>query len=261
MILEALETLATPCPAYLRRLGYRAELVAIGARYRRCRAAWAEHLARSRRAIERTIERTSQRRTAIVLGSGRLLDVPLAQLAAAFARVVLVDAVHPLPARLRARRFANVELRSADVGGVLQDLTNRRPDEPLPPPQPFAALHEPDVDLVVSLNLLSQLGVLPEEWLERHGTPGDTAHRFAARLTQAHLDDLARCRAAVCLITDIERLWLSSDGKVVDRDGSIYGVAPPDATEEWLWRIAPAPESDPVLSEERRVIVAEDPGK
>jgi len=261
MLLEALESLATPCPAYLRRLGYRTELVAIGARYRRCRAAWADHLARSHAVIERAIEHTAKRRTAIILGSGRLLDVPLARLAAAFAHVVLIDAVHPLPARLQARRFANVELRAADIGGVLRALSELRRGDPLPRPQPFTDLHAPDVDLVVSLNLLSQLGVLPEEWLDRHGWPADTGHGFAAALTQAHLDDLARCRAHVCLVADVERLWVAADGKVIERDSSIYGVPPPPALEEWIWRIAPAPESDPVVSEERRVIAAADPGK
>src|SRR5690242_1514443 len=103
MILEWLEAALTPCPKDLRDFGYRTELIAIGARHRRCRAAWASHLAHSRRAVERAIARAAGRDTVIVLGSGRLLDVPLATLAAAFRHVVLVDALHPLSARLRAR--------------------------------------------------------------------------------------------------------------------------------------------------------------
>ncbi len=263
MILEALESLVTPCPAYLRRLGYGAELIAIGARYRRCRRAWADHLAHSRRAIEVAIERAPSRRTAVVLGSGRLLDVPLEVLARSFTRVVLVDAVQPLSARWRARRYQNVELRSADVSGVLARLVDTKPGEALPQPHPLAALHEPDVDLVVSLNLLSQLGVLPVEWIERRWGPGAelTAERYAAGLTHAHLDDLARCRASVCLVADIEWRHVAADGRIVEAASSIYGVTPPPAAEEWIWSIAPAPESDPVLSEERRVIAAYDPGK
>jgi hypothetical protein len=260
MILELLEWLATPCPADLRRLGYKTELVAIGARHRRCRAAWAPHLAQSRQAIERAVERPASRRTVVVLGSGRLLDVPLELLARSFRRVVLVDTIHPLSARLRTRRYPNVELAAADVSGVLAELVRAKPGDALPAPRPFAPIHEPDVDLVISLNLLSQLGVLPEEWLEpRIGA--DKAARLSAALTKAHLDDLARCRATVCLIADVEWRHVAGDGAIRERASSIYDVPPPNADEEWTWKIAPAPEIDPVLSEERRVIAAYDPGK
>ena len=64
MVLEWLEAALTPCPNELRDLGYRTELIAIGARYRRCRAAWADHLARSRRAVEHAIARAPGRDTA-----------------------------------------------------------------------------------------------------------------------------------------------------------------------------------------------------
>jgi hypothetical protein len=263
MIREWVESLVTPCPPARRELGYLHELIAIAARHRRCRAAWADHLARSRTAVVAAVGRTPLRRTAIVLGSGPLLDLPLADLAAAFERVVLIDAVHPLAARWRARRYRNVELRTADVSGVIEALRVRRPGDALPTPRPCAALHQPDVDLIISLNLLSQLGVLPEEWLRRRGGAAAAAQAaaFGALVTQAHLDDLARCRATVCLISDIEWLRVDPAGRIVERGSSIFDVAPPEPAEEWLWSIAPAPEADPLISEQRRVIVACNPGK
>jgi hypothetical protein len=199
----------------------------------------------------------------MVLGSGRLLDVPLAALAAEFRRVVLVDALHPLPARLRAHRYRNVELRSEDVTGTLAALHRLRPGDALPPVRSYVPLHAPGVDLVVSLNVLSQLGVLPAEWIERRlGQAAAAAtDSFCAALVRAHLDDLARCRASVCLIADIEWQHVGADGTILERESSIFGVPPPAAAEEWRWNIAPAPESDPVISEVRRVIVAYDPGK
>lgn len=263
MILEWLESVVTSCPKPVRDLGYRMELIAIGARHRRCRAAWSEHLARSRRAVETAIGRARGRDTAMVLGSGRLLDVPLAALAAAFRRVVLVDAVHPLSARLQARRHPNVELRSEDVTGTIAALHRLKPGAALPAARSFAPMHAAGVNLVVSLNLMSQLGVLASEWIERRLGPAAAvaAEEFAAGLVRAHLDDLTRCPAAVCLISDVEWQHVGPDGAIVERESSIFGVAPPQAAEEWTWRIAPAPESDPVVSEVRRVIVAYDPGK
>ena len=263
MIVEWLEAALTPCPKELRDLGYRTELVAIGARYRRCRAAWADHLARSRRAVERAIDRTPSRDTVMVLGSGRLLDVPLEALAAAFRRVVLVDALHPLSARARAHRYRNVELRGEDVTGTIAALHRLKPGDPLPPIRSYAPLHDAGVDLVVSLNLLSQLGVLPAEWIERRlgQAAVPAADSFCAALARTHLDDLARCKASVCLIADVEWQHVDAAGAIIERDSSIFGLPPPAPAEEWLWELAPAPESDPRFSEVRRVIVAYDPGK
>lgn len=263
MIREWVESWVTPCGTSPRALGYLHELIAIGARHRRCRAAWADHLAHSRRAILNAINHAAGHRTAIVLGSGLLLDVPLAELAAAFERVRLVDAVHPLAARWQARRHANVELVTADITGVMEPLRAWRTGDRLPEPPPFAPLHEPGIDLVISLNLLSQLGVLPEEWLRRPGTNAGAlaAAAFGTAVTRAHLADLATCRAAVCLISDIEWMRIDPEGHVVERGSSIFDVPAPPAVESWTWDIAPAPEADPRLSERRRVIAALDPGK
>ena len=263
MIREALEWLLTPCARVGRDLGYLSEAIAIGARHRRCRAAWAEHLDRSRRAILDAARDAPGRRTALVLGSGPLLDVPLAELASQFRTVILVDALHPLTARLAARRHVNVELVTLDLTGVLDALHRWQPGEALPPPQPIDLLRREDIDLVVSLNLLSQLGVLPVEWIEkRAGPPGPAmAEAYAADLTRAHLADLARCRAQVCLIADVDWWRQRPDGTIVERASTVYEVPPPAADEEWVWAIAPAPESDPHLSEYRRVIVARNPGR
>lgn len=263
MIREGVEWLLTPCPRAWRDLGYLSETIAIGARHRRCRTAWAEHLACSRQAVLDAARQAPGRRTALILGSGPLLDVPLAELAGLFRSVILVDALHPLTARWQARRHANVELITADLSGVLEALHRWQPSETLPPPPPLTLLQRDDLDLVVSLNLLSQLGVLPVEWIEkRAGLPGPAlAEAYAADLTRAHLGDLARCRARICLIADVEWWRQSPDGTIVERASTIYEVAPPTAVKEWIWAIAPAPESDPRLSEYRRVVVATDPGK
>jgi hypothetical protein len=113
--------------------------------------------------------------------------------------------------------------------------------------------------------MLSQLGVLPVEWIEKRRAPNPDAsaeaERFAMALTRQHLADLAKCQAQVCLIADVDWQRVAPDGKVVESHSSIYGIAPPQVDEEWLWSIAPAPEIDPKLSERRRVIVAYNPGR
>lgn len=118
MLREAVEWALTPAPGPARQLGYLAESIALEARWRRCRRAWASHLENSRRAVMDAAASCPRRRLVAILGSGPLLDVPLASLARTFDRVLLVDIVHPWRARGAARRFDNVFLAQADIAGV-----------------------------------------------------------------------------------------------------------------------------------------------
>ncbi|WP_348626820.1 hypothetical protein [Methylobacterium sp. CCH5-D2] len=159
MLLDLALWLATPAPWRHRRLGYVRESVLLSGRARRCRRAWAPHAARSREAVLAACADLPLRRAAVVLGSGPLADVPLSQLAAGFERVLLVDAVHPLGARLAARRFPNVRLVTADLAGA---------DDPV------GALCG-GADLTVSANLLTQLPVVPMDRHEARGWPSRSA--------------------------------------------------------------------------------------
>lgn len=125
MLADLIRLVAMPAPLDHRRVGCVSDSVRLASRSRRCRAAWAPHLAATREAILASAATAGRRRTAIVLGSGLLDDVPLAELAAGFERVVLVDAVHPWSARRSARRFSNVERLTADLSGSFAFLLGR----------------------------------------------------------------------------------------------------------------------------------------
>jgi hypothetical protein len=170
MLAEALRWLLTPCPKTARCLGHLAESVAIESRARRCQAAWAPHLQHSREALLASASHCEQHRVALVLGSGPLLDVPLAELAARFEAVWLVDLVHPLVARWQVRLYPNVRLIEHDVTECLGDLISGPPLDldRLAGRVPRRFLDEPRIDWVASLNLLSQLPYLPGRWLRAH---------------------------------------------------------------------------------------------
>jgi len=253
MIAETLAWLATPAPATARRLGFLAESIAIQARHRRCRAAWAGHVAASRAAILDAVARTSgcgpRRDTVAVLGSGAHLDLPLADLAAAFRRVLLVDLVHPWAARRAARQFPNVTLVTDDVTGVLETVRAGQ----VASPRRFPLLADPEVDLTISLNLLSQLPVIPVRHLEGK-VPDFELVAFAQALVRRHLGDLEQAPGATLLIADVERVVLDAAGREVERASLLAEVAEPEPESGWWWDFAPAPEADPETSERRRVI-------
>jgi hypothetical protein len=258
MLVELLEYLVTPCARPVRRLGYLYEAIAIRARAGRCRTAWAPHLEKTRNVIRKAARRCPRRRKAVVLGSGLLLDVPLSELARDFEEVVLVDVIHPLGARLQHRRYVNVKSLSADVTGATAEVCRvaRLPGERLPRVAPDLFVGDAEVDLVVSVNLLSQLPYLPVAYLKRAGlhTP-EEIESFARGLVEAHVDYLRRLPGVVALIADVERQTVEPDGKVVERIDALHGVRLPwTAEEEWIWRLAPRPEAHRRLSYQRRVV-------
>lgn len=233
MLREVWEYLTTPASPLARRLGYVAEAVALGARHRRQRRAWGPHVAEARRFV---LEAAAGGGRLLVAGSGRLIEVPLAELAARFGEVVLADLVHVRAVRREARRFGNVTLVEADLTGALAGVLAGGPPD----------LRPPDLgrfDAAVSCNLLSQLPVLPLEALERLGVGEAERAAFARALVEGHVAWLRRSAAVAALYTDVETEWIE-DGRAVERDGSLWGVAMPPPDRGWNWDIAPPGEQE-----------------
>ncbi|MFC5354705.1 hypothetical protein [Azospirillum himalayense] len=254
MLREAFEYLTTPCPPLARRYGYLAEAVALGARHRRQRQAWAPHVDACRRFVQEAAERAPQGGRALVAGSGLLIEVPLPLLAERFGEVVLVDIVHTHTARLQARRHPNVRLLTLDVTGALAPLDAALSDgSPLPLPSPPNVPGE-RFAFALSCNLLSQLPLLPLDAIDRKApnTPEAERDRFARTLAQTHRSWLSRVAEQATLFTDTESLWMES-GAVQERETSLWGLDLPSPDRVWDWDIAPAPEEDRRRSLRHRV--------
>lgn len=201
------------------------------------------------------MQHCEQRRKALILGAGLLHDVPLDELAATFEQVLLVDVVHPLMSRVKRTR--NVERVTADITNTLTELyrVSDEPEKPLPSSQPDLFLNDPQIDFTVSLNLLSQLPCMPLAYLARYRAHKAAATKAYARdVIQAHLDYLTKLSGRVVLITDIERLKIDAQRRVVERKDLLFGLTLPRRGKEWEWRLAPCPEADPTHDFFRRVV-------
>lgn len=234
MLVDLVHYLTLPAPLAHRRFGYVRDSVWLRSRSRRCRAAWAPHLAAARAVVRDAVAGSPGRGIAVVLGSGLLDDVPLPDLAAAFRRVVLVDAVHPWTARRQACRFANVTLLTRDLSGALPLLSGRA-DDLVPALPPVCS--DAETDLVVSANLLSQLPILPVERIA--GRCPQTADAFGRRIVAQHLDALSGLRARICLVTDVEAVEEDRAGRVVARTDLLHGADPGPPERDWIWDLAP----------------------
>ncbi|NQU56088.1 MAG: hypothetical protein HQ513_02560 [Rhodospirillales bacterium] len=239
MLYEFYQHLTTSCPGPIKEVGYLRELIGMAARYRRCQTAWQPHLKQCREWIIQAMAGYGGR--VVVLGSGLLYDVPLRELSDHFDDVVLVDILHMPAVRKAAKPFVNVTLETRDITGFVGPLYSH-----VKQGAPLALPDGPDIpldraDLVISLNILSQLAVLPSEFAAL-----DPAMLKA--LMQGHVDALEQSNAGVCLITEVEqRLCLGS--QVVEREEPLTGVVIPETLTarraSWDWNFAPHPERHP----------------
>ncbi len=257
MLPRWIESLLTPCPRHLREMGYLRELLNVRACHARCCWAWGPHLRRTQAVIRAAAARCRTRRKAVVLGSGMLNDVPLAELAAAFREVVLVDVLHPRETHRLTRRWPNVRLLTADVTGTVEAVHRAAHDgtAPLPRAVPDLFRDDREVDLAASVNLLSQLPYLPATYLTAAGAHSPEAIAAYARdVVLGHLAYLESLPGVVALVTDVENLTMNHAGQEVERSSVLHGVALPWAGETWTWRLLPELEAGRGQGLRRRVV-------
>jgi hypothetical protein len=179
----------------------------------------------------------------VVLGAGLLHDIPVEELADAFREVVLVDIVHPWSSRRAVRRFQNVTQICADVTEVMEQLFHITsfPDAALPKSHSMRFVDDPELDLTLSVNLLSQLPYVPVKYLgERRDT--EAIEVYAKHLVEAHLDYLCRLPGHVALITDTVVRRMTRKTNHMEEWDALYGAKLPPAESTWEWRLAPSPE-------------------
>ena len=244
------------------------DAIGLRARSRRCRAAWSEHEERTRAAIDRAIDGVEVRRTAVVLGSGLLCDVPIERLSSMFKKVVLVDVCHLPTVRLKVllRRYPNVSFMTRDISGYDRLAEQSRiklatgQDELGVRLDPLGFLRKIDeLDLVISANVLSQIAVGAEARLQaKDGQARIMPDDAVAQLVAGHLDGLAQLPCKTVIVTDVSYVRRRQDGVIVESHDLLAGVTPPFAADAWDWTVAPFGEEAPDEERIHRVIAAED---
>ncbi|MDR3441298.1 hypothetical protein [Telmatospirillum sp.] len=237
MLREAIAALTTPATRYARRLGYVHEGIAIEARFRRCYTDWLPHIGRCHKSILAAGLACPRRDRVVVLGSGPLCDIPLAELAGIFTEVVLIDVFHPPRARKLMARFSNVVAIEHDLLGQEFGVSTDDVDARLANWRQRTGA----VDLVVSANLLAQLPVVPmASRLSRDLLARDVdAQTWSDAVMRAHIADLAAGPGQACLISEWRRHWFDRDGAEIDQESPLTGLSLPEPSESWRWVVAP----------------------
>ncbi|MCW0235795.1 MAG: hypothetical protein OJJ21_19515 [Ferrovibrio sp.] len=246
MLAELLIWAGTQATRPARQLGYAKAAVSLWSRRRRWAREWAEHEANTRDFALMTVGACRRRDTLWLLGAGTLADLPLAELSALFRHVLVFDIALLPQARAAVKRWPNVELRLADVTGIVGPLSEWRLGMPLPIPS-IEAMRDLDPvppDCVLSLNLLSQLPLLPMDYVQRQGLTVQAAETFGRAILQAHLHGLLGFDCPVGLVADARRIWRNRAGEVVLSESAVLDVSLPAPEKSWFWPVAPRGEID-----------------
>lgn len=228
MLSEFLTYLTSPASRYARKHGYVGKAIALKARHRRCEAAWLQHLENCRAFIIQAMAQVVNRQTAVVLGSGHLLDIPLPKLEENFSTIYLCDIFHPKEIRALARERSKIHLLELD-------LTQEDWKESLP-----------EADFLISSGVASQLPLLP---MERLGKSAE----WAGDIINQHFNYLCQASAVTCLISETERI-LCAKGEEILKEDPLFGQSlPATPLQEWDWLIAPKGEISREISLKLRV--------
>lgn len=275
------------------RLGYRREAAALRTRHRRCAPAWQSHLEGTRQALVTSarlacapapamrtqatgeddngarsahrggVSRDSPPRIALLMGAGLLRDVPWRELLELYDEVVLADLTFHPEARAASRASGGrLRLETVDVTGCVHQLASdpgRIPDLRAQGRIPLDDLLDA-ATWVASVNLLTQIPLLPCAWLRSHGHNEEAIQAFEADLLAHHLMSLALGRGSACLVAELRDRVIDADGAVVDSASRERLLA--DTLDEsqwhclrrWQWQVNPAGEMSAGQIESRELI-------
>jgi len=202
---------------------------------------WDSHLAMCRNYILEAIDIYKPEKVT-VLGSGWLLELPVAEMIEKSGKVCLVDIVHPPEVRAQTACIKNIDLIEDDVtGGLIEEVWQKtgrysffrklKSLDGITIPE-----YTPDSDpgMVISLNILTQLESLLVDYLRKISKVSDEEYsRFRIEVQKKHIAFLQRHRSV--LITDYSEVFTSKSGALSTVPTLLTELPQGQRREEWTW--------------------------
>ena len=234
-------------------MGYLKESIAMASRSKRCVQQWGSHFEHCQQAIQSAIELCESHHTALIFGAGSLQDIPLEHLSQCFENVILVDLLFLQSARQRVKKFSNIQLIEADITESLFAIYKGQ----IATTSPKRWQDCSDISFVVSLNLITQLPLLPCKWLMNHYQIDEkTVNQLSKQVIQQHLDYLKGFLGVKCLIADRWDTEFDRFGNKIDEFDPWWEITQPETVNEWDWELVPAGEGRARLGQKNRVGVS-----
>lgn len=225
----------------LGRMGYYDYQSGLIYRHLKQESGWDSHLNRCREYVLRTI-RIHKPEKITVLGSGWLLELPVAEISEKVSELVLVDIVHPPDVIQQVRTLKNVKIIESDVsGGLIEEVYRKVKATPLLKRLDNLDglvipdyLPDGDPGIVISMNLLTQLEVLPVRFLEKKARiSSEEMLEFRKKVQQKHLEFLSRHRSV--LVSDYEEVSTSKSGETNSVRTLVADLPDGFDVEKWTW--------------------------
>jgi hypothetical protein len=202
---------------------------------------WDSHLTSCRRFILRALEYYKPEKVT-VLGSGWLLELPLAEMLEKTDRIFLVDIIHPPEVVKQTGSLKNVIIIEQDItGGLIEKVWNTTRNRTFfNKLKSLESVNIPDyvIDfdpgLIISLNILTQLeSQLINYVKKRSDIREEEFSLFRRRIQEKHIDFLRKHRSV--LITDYEEVVTKKNGQIATIPTLFVELPNGLFSEEWTW--------------------------
>jgi len=202
---------------------------------------WNTHLTNCRNFILKSLE-SYKPSVVSIFGTGWLLDLPLAEINEIADQINLVDIIHPPEVKSQVANMKKVILREEDVtGGLIEEVWKKASSKIfLNKLSSFEGIqikkYQPGFEpgLVISLNILTQLEVLPVEFLRKRSRVKEEAFlQLRKEIQQSHISFLKSHKSI--LLTDHTEVITESSGNKIEIKSVLIDLPEAKIREDWTW--------------------------
>lgn len=220
-------------------MGYRSIQDGIMRRFLREEGAWSSHLNNTRESILKLVEE-KRPKSVRILGSGWLLDIPIQDLVKSCETIILVDILHPPQIVNRYSKFKNIIFEKRDITNGIVDICYAQKRNGFNFDGFINQLaniktNDYDEDIVISVNLLSQLSIMLTDYLStKLKLTNDQIVTITEIIQQKHVESLPVNRSLI--ITDFEEEYYDEDDKLLGSKPTIFiPIVTNSSRKEWSW--------------------------
>lgn len=216
--------------------GHLAESIALRSKEKRCRKNWMPHREACKNFIIQHCNPIKNKKTAVVLGSGPLHEIPIEWLSQNFKKVILVDIIHLQSTKKSVAHLTNLIFIEHDISELEAPLS-KGDFKPRIPVKKFAD----DCSVVISANLLSQIPLHLERYIDSKLKKINLFDKeaYLEASCSNHLLYLQSFSCPALLYCDRERLYKDSKGEVIEKEQGLPDLSHLTPEREWMWDVSP----------------------